>query len=79
MVIKTFNVNENAYKKFSAYCKEMGLSMSSQINTFIKSQVEEDPQVREKYLEKLTKIRKGKFVEVSGSLMEHLQSVQKRN
>ena len=65
MSIKSFNVDENIYGKFSAYCKENGISMSKQVETFMKSMIEEDPQVKEEYLEKLEKIRKGKFVKVN--------------
>ena len=70
MVIKTFNVSEDVYSKFSGYCKDLGLSMSKQIDTFMRSQVEEEPKVRKEYLEKLERIRKGKFVKISGSLMD---------
>lgn len=64
MVLKTFNLEDETYKKFSEYCKENGLSMSKQVDTFIKSQVEEKPKVRKEYLEKLERIRKGKFIRV---------------
>ena len=70
MVIKTFNVSEDIYVKFSEYCKELGLSMSKQVDMFMRSQVEDEPEVRKEYLEKLEKIRKGKFVKVKGSLMD---------
>lgn len=62
MAIKTFNVDEEAYRKFSQFCKENGLSMSKQIEIFIKSQLEEEPTVREEYLQKLDRIRKGKYI-----------------
>jgi len=64
MVLKTFNLDENTYKKFSEFCKENGISMSKQINIFIKAQIEEEPEIREEYLKKLEKIRKGKFIKV---------------
>lgn len=64
MVLKTFNLEEGIYNKFSNFCKENGISMSKQINTFIQSQMEEDPTVREGYLKKLETIRKGKFIKV---------------
>lgn len=70
MVIKTFNVNEESYSKFSSYCKQFGLSMSKQIDMFMRSQIEEKPKVREEYLKKLDSIRKGKFIKVDGSLMD---------
>ena len=64
MVIKTFNLEENVYKKFADFCKENGLSMSKQINIFIKSQIEIKPKVREEYLHKLDTIRKGRFIKI---------------
>jgi len=64
MVLKTFNLEEETYKKFSEFCKENGISMSKQINIFIEAQVEEDEEVRQEYLEKLEAIRKGKFIKV---------------
>lgn len=65
MVLKTFNLDEETYKKFSEFCKENGFSMSKQVNFFIKSQMTEEPKVREEYLKKLEQIRKGKFVKVT--------------
>jgi antitoxin component of RelBE/YafQ-DinJ toxin-antitoxin module len=65
MVLKTFNLNEETYKKFSEFCKQHGLSMSKQVNIFIESQITEEPEVREEYLKKLEKIRKGKFIRVN--------------
>jgi antitoxin component of RelBE/YafQ-DinJ toxin-antitoxin module len=64
MVIKTFNLEEEAYKKFADFCKENGLSMSNQVNIFIKAQIEVKPKVREEYLQKLDLIRKGRFIKV---------------
>ena len=64
MVLKTFNLDEEAYGKFAQFCKENGISMSNQINTFISAQIEEKPKVREEYLRKLDKIRKGNFIKV---------------
>ena len=64
MVIKTFNLEEDVYRKFADFCKENGLSMSKQINIFIKSQIETKPKVREEYLHKLDTIRKGRFIRI---------------
>jgi len=64
MVIKTFNLEEDVYKKFADFCKENGLSMSKQINIFIKAQIETRPKVREEYLQKLDAIRKARFIKV---------------
>ena len=65
MVLKTFNLDEETYKKFSEFCKENGFSMSKQVNFFIQSQMAEEPKIREEYLKKLEQIRKGKFVKVT--------------
>ena len=64
MAIKTFNVNEDIYAKFSAFCREHGISMSRQIQMFMESQVEDEPETKKLYLEKLERIRKGKFIRV---------------
>lgn len=64
MVLKTFNVQEDVYKKFSKFCKEHGLSMSKQIELFMRSFLEEEPKARKEYLEKLERIRKGRFIRV---------------
>jgi len=66
MVLKTFNLDEDTYRKFSEYCKKYGISMSKQVNIFIESQIAEEPEVREEYLKKLENIRKnGKFIRVN--------------
>ncbi len=64
MVLKTFNIQEDVYKKFSKFCKEHGLSMSKQIELFMRSFLEEEPKARKEYLEKLERIRKGRFIGV---------------
>ena len=64
MVLKTFNLDDETYRKFSEYCRENGISMSKQVDLFIKAQLEEEPKVREEYLKKLEGIRKGKFIRV---------------
>jgi len=65
MVLKTFNVDQEIYSKFSKFCKEHGLSMSKQINIFIEAQMAEEPEVREEYLKKLNRIiKRDKFIEV---------------
>ena len=64
MTLKTFNLDEETYRKFSKYCKENGVSMSKQVDIFIKTQTEEDPKIREEYLKKLERIRDGKFIRV---------------
>ena len=64
MVLKTFNVQEDVYKKFSNFCKGHGISMSKQVEIFMESMVDEEPEAKREYLEKLDRIRKGKFVKL---------------
>ena len=64
MVLKTFNVQEEVYSKFSCFCKEHGISMSKQVELFMESQIEDEPEAKKEYLEKLERIRKGKFIKV---------------
>jgi len=64
MALKTFNLDEETYRKFSEFCKENGISMSKQIEIFIKAQLEEKPEIRKEYLKKLNAIRKGRFIKV---------------
>ena len=66
MALKTFNLEEETYKKFSDFCKQNGISMSKQIDIFIKSQLEEKPKVRAEYLCRLETTRKGKFIKIGG-------------
>lgn len=67
MVLKTFNLEGETYEQYSKFCKENGISMSNQINTFIKAQIETKPEVRGDYLKKLDIIRKGKFIKIGTS------------
>jgi|TARA_Y100000310_G_scaffold12782_1_gene13173 antitoxin component of RelBE/YafQ-DinJ toxin-antitoxin module len=67
MVLKTFNVEEDVYKEFSSFCKGNGISMSKQIDFFMKSIVEEEPEAKKEYLEKLNRLRKQKTIHI-GSL-----------
>ena len=64
MVLKTFNVEEVVYRKFSDFCKGHGVSMSKQVELFMESMVEEEPEAKKEYLQKLERIRKGKFMRV---------------
>lgn len=64
MAMKTFNVDEATYFEFSSFCKQNGINMSKQIETFMRWVVEEEPEAKKEYLEKLDKIRKGKFVQI---------------
>ena len=71
MTLKTFNVEQAVYQKFSAICKEQGMSMSKQVERFMQAMVEEEPIARKEYLEKLDRIRKGKFIRVDDLGCEH--------
>ena len=73
MVLKTFNLNEQVYKKFSDFCKENGISMSKQVEIFIEAQMAEEPKVRQEYLQKLDAIRKGKFIKVADFKKRYLK------
>ena len=65
MAIKTFSLQESVYDKFHQFCKAHGMSMSKQVEMFMESIVEEDPKAKQEYLEKLERIRQGKFIKVS--------------
>jgi len=73
MVLKTFNVDEKTYSEFSKFCKEYGISMSKQVEIFMEAQLETEPAARQEYLEKLDKIRKGKFIEVKDFRKRYLK------
>jgi len=73
MALKTFNVDEEVYKEFSQFCKENGISMSKQIEIFMEAQLETEPKVRQEYLERLDRIRKGKFIQVSDFKKRYLK------
>lgn len=64
MAVKTFNVDETVYAKFLEFCRNNGISMSKQIEMFMKSRVEDEEEIREEYLQKLEEIRRGKFIRV---------------
>ena len=70
MVLKTFNVTEEIYNKFSAFCKAYGISMSKQIDMFMRSQVEEEPKAKKGYLQRLNRLRKGNFIKVKSFAKE---------
>jgi hypothetical protein len=40
MALKTFNVDAEAYKEFSDYCKKEGISMSKKVEKFIREEME---------------------------------------
>ena len=64
MVLKTFSVQEEVYHKFSSFCKDRGMSMSKQVEMFMESIVQDEPEAKKEYLEKLDRIRNGRFIHV---------------
>lgn len=40
MALKTFNVDEEVYRKFSEHCKKEGISMSKRVENFIREEVQ---------------------------------------
>jgi hypothetical protein len=40
MALKTFNIDDEIYKRYSKSCKQKGMSMSKQIENFIKNEIE---------------------------------------
>jgi hypothetical protein len=64
MVLKTFNVSEDVYSQYSGMCKSLGISMSKQIELFMRSQVSEEPEARPDYIRKLEKMRNSKFIKI---------------
>ena len=40
MALKTFNLDEKSYRKYSAHCKEHGISMSKQVDKFITQEID---------------------------------------
>ena len=73
MVLKTFNIDEGVYAKFSDFCKGNGISMSKQVEMFMASQMEEEPEARGDYLRKLDRLRKGKFIRVTDFSARYLK------
>ena len=39
MALKTFNLDAEVYKQFSAYCKKYGISMSKKIENYIRQEL----------------------------------------
>ncbi len=64
MVSKTFDVQEEVYNKFSHFCTKHRISMGKQIELFMESMMETEPEAKREYLEKLEEIREGKFIRV---------------
>jgi len=39
MALKTFNVDEAVYKNYSKHCKKKGISMSKQVENFLRAEM----------------------------------------
>ena len=39
MALKTFNIDEKTYKSYSKHCKKNGVSMSKQVENFIRDEI----------------------------------------
>ncbi len=40
MALKTFNIDAKVYDKYSKHCKKKGMSMSRQIENFLRKEIE---------------------------------------
>ena len=40
MALKTFNLDEEVYRRYSAHCKRRGMSMSKQIEFFMREKLD---------------------------------------
>ena len=56
MALKTFNVEEKSYKKFSEFCKGHGISMSKQVDLFMKFFISEGSEAKE-MLERIKRLK----------------------
>ncbi len=64
VVVKSFNVSEDIYRRFALFCRERGISMSRQVQFFMESVLDKEPQASKKFLKRLDKVRSGKFIVV---------------
>ena len=40
MALKTFNIDDSVYKHYSRHCKQKGISMSKQVENFLREEIE---------------------------------------
>ncbi|MFQ5406586.1 MAG: hypothetical protein ACE5DI_05520 [Candidatus Micrarchaeia archaeon] len=64
MVVKSFSLSEEVYRKFAVFCKARGISMSKQVEFFMESVLEKEPAASETYLKRLNRLRKERFIAV---------------
>ena len=48
MALKTFNIDDAVYKNYSKHCKKKGISMSRQVEIFLRNEVEKIANVSSK-------------------------------
>lgn len=60
MMPKTLNIEETVYNDFSRFCKSHGINMTKQVESFMKYMMEENPEAKGEYLQKLDKIMRTK-------------------
>jgi hypothetical protein len=53
--------------------------MSMQINLFMKSQLEDEPEIKKEYLAKLEKIRRGPFIKFEDSILAKYKRLPSNN
>ncbi len=71
MVLKTFNLNEEIYKKFSEHCKKHGISMSKRIENFIRAELDR-LKIGINLIEKAERVEKGEV----GKKVNELKSAE---
>ena len=59
MALKTFNINEGVYKNYSKHCKNKGISMSKQVENFLKAEIERITDVQSERGIDIKKIERG--------------------
>lgn len=48
MALKTFNIDDKIYKSYSKSCKSKGMSMSKQVENFIRNEIEKITEISSK-------------------------------
>ncbi|MFH1788488.1 MAG: hypothetical protein ABH834_03820 [Candidatus Altiarchaeota archaeon] len=76
MVVRSFNVSEDIYGRFLEFCKARGVSMSKQIEMFMRAQVSDELEIKKEYLDRLAQIRKGKYLNFKSldELRDHIEN-----
>ncbi|KYC53699.1 MAG: hypothetical protein AMQ74_00318 [Candidatus Methanofastidiosum methylothiophilum] len=61
----SLNINNKLFHKFEIFCEEHGTTADDEIESFIRSILDDDVEITEEYQRKLDTIRKGKFIRVN--------------